>query len=155
MQHLLLVNDEVSILNAWQRVLRQHFGQLLTVTPCTSGAQALALAHRHDIVVSDLRMPGMDGVAFLRRFANVQPHSVRLMLTGSADFASGQRAVNETGIYRYLTKPWVQTDLLQHLQDALIQFSLAPLRAAGAPRTGRPPRPPTRSGFPPHRPWGC
>lgn len=121
MQRLLLLDDEASILSALQRTLRPHFGRLLKVDACGSAAEALALgaAHRYDLVISDLRMPVMDGLEFLTRFAVLQPESVRLMLTGSADFATAQRAVNEIGIYRYLTKPWTADEIVGHLHDAL------------------------------------
>ena len=57
--------------------------------------------------------------------ADIQPHCVRLMLTGTADFATAQRAVNEIGIFRYLTKPWLDGDLEDHLQAALDQAQWA------------------------------
>jgi two-component system, probable response regulator PhcQ len=121
MQHLLLVDDEAPILNALYRTLRPHLAKLLQIDLCTSAEEALQRGQRqrYDIVVADLRMPGMDGMTLLSRFAQLQPHSVRMMLTGSADFATAQRAVNEIGIYRYLTKPWQEMELLGHLRAAM------------------------------------
>jgi two-component system, probable response regulator PhcQ len=121
MQHLLLVDDEAHILNALYRTLRPRFGKVLKMDQCASADEALihGTERAYAVVVSDLRMPGMDGISFLARFAEIQPHSVRLLLTGSADFATAQRAVNEIGIYRYMTKPWGDQELLVQIQAAL------------------------------------
>jgi two-component system, probable response regulator PhcQ len=121
MQHLLLVDDEAPILNALYRTLRPHLASVLKIDLCTHGAEALQRGQRqrYDVVIADLRMPGMDGMTLLTRFAQLQPHSVRMMLTGSADFATAQRAVNEIGIFRYLTKPWLEAELLVHLRAAM------------------------------------
>ncbi|GAA0754470.1 response regulator [Ideonella azotifigens] len=121
MHNVLLVDDEPAILNALQRALRQQFGKQLRLDTGLGGAQALSmgLERRYDIVISDLRMPGMDGLDFLCRFAKLQPHSTRMMLTGSADFGTAQRAVNEIGVFRYLTKPWQEDDLGLHMRAAL------------------------------------
>lgn len=121
MPTLLLVDDEPSVLTALKRSLRQHFGTALAIEVCSDSVQALQRAHeRHfDIVVADLRMPGLDGLAFLAALAKVQPHAVTLMLTGSADFATAQRAVNDVGVFRYLCKPWQDDELASHMQAAL------------------------------------
>lgn len=121
MPTLLLVDDEVSVLTALKRSLRQRFGADISMELCSDPAAGLqrALERHFDIVVCDLRMPGIDGLGFLTRFKNIQPLCVMLMLTGSADFATAQRAVNEIGIFRYLTKPWQDTELATHMQAAI------------------------------------
>lgn len=121
MPTLLLVDDETSVLTALKRSLRQHFGSELAIEMCSDPRQALQRAHeRHfDIVVADLRMPVLDGLAFLSGLNAVQPHAVKLMLTGSADFDTAQRAVNEIGVFRYLCKPWHDDELAAHMQAAL------------------------------------
>lgn len=121
MPTLLLVDDEVSVLAALKRSLRQHFGTAISMELCSDPAAGLqrALERSFDIVVCDLRMPGIDGMGFLTRFSEIQPLCVKLMLTGSADFATAQRAVNEIGIFRYLTKPWQDAELAEHVQAAL------------------------------------
>lgn len=127
MPNLLIVDDEVLVLASLARSLRRHFGHRMRVELCSDPAAGLqrALERPFDVVLSDLRMPGMDGMSFLSRFADIQPHCVRLMLTGTADFATAQRAVNEIGIFRYLTKPWLDGDLEDHLQAALDQAQWA------------------------------
>jgi DNA-binding NtrC family response regulator len=121
MPTLLLVDDELSVLTALKRSLRRHFGSELAIELCSDASQALQRAHeRHfDVVVADLRMPVMDGLAFLSRLGQVQPHAVTLMLTGSADFDTAQRAVNDVGVFRYLCKPWHDEELAAHMRAAL------------------------------------
>lgn len=118
---ILIVDDEASVLTALQRALRQRYGRNLVVETQLDAATALERAREHDfdLVVSDLRMPGMDGVSFLRAVAGIRPQSVRMMLTGSADFETAQRAINDAGVFRYLCKPWQDQELAMHVDAAL------------------------------------
>lgn len=131
---LLLVDDEANIVHALQRLVRQHFGNRVLCRATISPQQALAWAktRRFDAVVSDLRMPAMDGLALLGQVAALQPHAALMMLTGSADFTSAQMAVNQVGAFRYLTKPWCDSELLQHLEAGLQHGAQARARAADA-----------------------
>ncbi len=131
MARILLVDDEPAVLAALQRVLRQRFAGALQVHAESDALAALARLKRDefDIVVSDLRMPEIDGVALLALAGALQPECVRLLLTGSADFGSAQRAIQDAGVFRYLTKPWDEAELCAHLQAALLQAaSNRPLR---------------------------
>lgn len=121
MIRLLIVDDEPSVLSALRRELRGHFANQLIIETCADPAQALQLARStpFDIVMSDLRMPEIDGLAFLSLVSAVAPASVRIVLTGSADFETAQRAINDAGVFRYLTKPWSQADLRSHLTAAI------------------------------------
>lgn len=118
---LLLVDDEPAVLRALQRSLRQSFGGALEVQAYSEPAQALAWlqVHRCDAVLSDLSMPGMDGMALLRACAERQPECVRMILTGVADFAVAQRAMNELGVVRYLSKPWEEEALAAGVLSAV------------------------------------
>lgn len=129
---LLIVDDEVSVLSALRRALRHRFGTTLVVETCDDALAALALARtqQYDIVLSDLRMPEIDGLAFLALVGAVSPHSVRMVLTGSADFHTAQRAINEAGVFRYLTKPWTESELHGHLAAAIAAVEA---RRAAAP----------------------
>lgn len=115
---LLLVDDEPNILNSLRRLLRTEG---FTVRTAEGGEQALALLAEEpaDVIVSDMRMPGMSGAEFLKQARERWPESVRILLTGFADMSSTVSAVNEGGIYAYLNKPWNDTQLLQTLQGAL------------------------------------
>ena len=115
---LLLVDDEPNILRALQRVLRREPYRLLTAA---NGEQALAIMHESavDLVVSDSRMPGMDGAELLSRIQQEWPDCRRLMLTGHADMTATIRAINEGQLYRYIAKPWSDDELRQILRQAL------------------------------------
>lgn len=121
MIQLLIVDDEPSVLSALRRALRRHFSEELNVETCSDPAVALTLARakRFDIVMSDLRMPEIDGLSFLHLVSAISPLSVRIVLTGTADFDTAQRAINEAGVFRYLTKPWLDADLHNHLAAAI------------------------------------
>lgn len=125
MIRLLIVDDESAVLSALRRALRQNFGAELEVATCSDPTLALSQLRdgRFDIVMSDLSMPGIDGLAFLNLASAIAPHAVRIVLTGSADFAAAQRAINEAGVFRFLTKPWSEVDLRSHLQAAIERVS--------------------------------
>lgn len=120
---LLLVDDEPSILSALRRLLRPTGHTVLTAT---SGAEGLALLATQEValVVSDMRMPGMDGAQFLEQVRAQQPDTVRLLLTGYADMASTVDAINRGEIYRYISKPWNDQELLMVIRQALEQRAL-------------------------------
>jgi response regulator RpfG family c-di-GMP phosphodiesterase len=120
---ILCADDEPNILDGLSRQLRHHF----SVTTAVGGAAGLQkLDHEGPFaaVVSDLRMPGMDGVAFLRSVREVAPETVRVLLTGQADLNAAIAAVNEGAIFRFLTKPCPLEILLPALQAASEQYRL-------------------------------
>ncbi|WP_168708494.1 response regulator [Hydrogenophaga sp. PAMC20947] len=116
-----MVDDEHSIVRALTRALKQAFTGTLQIESCTCGADALELllGRRFDVIVSDLRMPGMGGMELLERAAALQPDCVRMILTGTSDFGTAQQALNGFGVYRYLTKPWETDDLIAHVGAAV------------------------------------
>lgn len=127
MTRLLIVDDETSVLSALRRELRGLFAGRLEIQTCDDPARALALVREQafDIVMSDLRMPEIDGLAFLGLVSALAPASVRIVLTGTADFETAQRAINDAGVFRYLTKPWSAADLRCHVEAALAQCAAA------------------------------
>ena len=108
MTHLLIVDDEAHVLNALRRMLLNAAAPPvlhdLELTTFTSPMEALehAAHHRIDLVISDYRMPGMDGVSFLTRVAALQPDSARIILSAYADMEGIVRAINEAGIFRFV-----------------------------------------------------
>jgi len=108
---VLCVDDEPSILKSLQRLL---VAQGIQVLVATSGQQALQLLslHRVDVIISDMRMPEMNGAAFLKASTDVQPEAYRILLTGYADMESTVAAVNSGKIHRYIQKPWKNEELL-------------------------------------------
>lgn len=120
-QGLLIVDDEAAVLTALKRALRHRYGQALAVEAQVDATAALDVlrVRDFDLVISDLRMPAMDGLTFLGHAARLRPHMVRMVLTGTADFATAQQAINDTGAFRYLCKPWHDEDLAAHVDAAL------------------------------------
>lgn len=120
-RNILIVDDESSVLTALRRSIRQRLGSLVALDIETDANVALERVRAKDysVVVSDLRMPLMDGLTLLRQVAQWRPQCVRLILTGTADFETAQRAINDFGIFRYLCKPWNDDDLAGHLTAAI------------------------------------
>jgi response regulator RpfG family c-di-GMP phosphodiesterase len=120
---LLLVDDEPSILSALRRLFRPQGYRILAAE---SGAAALDLVADDavDLVISDMRMPGMDGAQFLERIRHLQPHAVRILLTGYADISSTIAAINGGEIHRYIAKPWDDNDILLVVREALARRDL-------------------------------
>ncbi len=120
---VLLVDDEENVLQAYSRVLRGRFA----VDTALGGEAALeCMADRgpYAVVVSDMRMPGMDGVTFLAWSMAQHPDTVRIMLTGNADQGTAMEAVNRGSIFRFLTKPCDSELLSQTLDSAVRQHQL-------------------------------
>lgn len=115
---LLLVDDEPSILASLRRLLRSEGYVLHTAD---SGAAALEVLQREpvDVVLSDMRMPGMSGAQLLEQVRQRWPTTMRLLLTGYADINATVEAINRGEIYRYLNKPWDDQELKVVLRDAL------------------------------------
>jgi EAL domain-containing protein (putative c-di-GMP-specific phosphodiesterase class I)/CheY-like chemotaxis protein len=121
---LLLVDDEEGILSALKRLFRRDGYRILTAS---SGADALELLATEpvDVILSDQRMPGMTGVDFLRRTKALHPHTIRMTLSGFTDLQSIIDAVNEGAVYKFLTKPWDDARLREHVALAFAQKEMA------------------------------
>jgi len=120
---LLLVDDEVNVLKSLMRLLHAHNYRLLMAP---SGTEALALMAREpvDLVISDMRMPHMDGAELLAKIRQQWPDTMRLLLTGHADMTQTVAAINQGEIYRYIAKPWHDDELLLIVAQALEQQKL-------------------------------
>jgi DNA-binding NtrC family response regulator len=101
---ILFVDDEENVLRAFERNLRPHF-EIATAVGPAAGLSAIAGHGPYAVVISDLRMPGMDGIQFLTAVGKESPDSVRLIISGNADLQAAIAAMNEGGIFRFLTKP--------------------------------------------------
>jgi response regulator RpfG family c-di-GMP phosphodiesterase len=119
---ILFVDDDIRVVSALQRSLYKSY----RVEIAGSAADALdAISEStYAVVVSDLRMPGMNGIDFLTKVKEVSPDTVRILLTGQAELEIAIAAVNEGAIFRFLTKPCPQELLTRTLDAALEQFRL-------------------------------
>lgn len=122
-QKILCVDDDPNILQGYKRALRKEF-DITTAEGGELGLMAIKNEGPFAIVVSDMRMPGMDGVQFLSKVKDLTPHTVRIMLTGNSDQQTAMDAVNEGNIYRFLTKPCPPEMLSKTLNSALEQYRL-------------------------------
>lgn len=120
---LLCVDDEPNILSALRRLFRQHGYQISVANSGAEGLQVLA-AQPFDLVISDMRMPEMDGAQFLAQVRDRWPETVRILLTGYADITSTIDAINKGQIYRYVSKPWDDNDILLTVRQALERKAL-------------------------------
>lgn len=121
--NILIVDDEPHVISALIRGLDEEpFG----IRGAAGAEEALRLmaGHRFKVVISDERMPGMDGAEFLGRVKSLYPETVRIMLTGHASIESAMRAVNSGEIYRFFTKPWNDTELKLAILSALEKYDL-------------------------------
>lgn len=120
---VMCVDDEPNIVAALRRLFR---GTGYSVVTATSGAEALELMAQMpvDLLISDMRMPGMDGAQLLAQVRTHWPDTVRVLLTGYADIKSTIAAINSTEVYRYITKPWDDAEMLGTVRQVFERQSL-------------------------------
>jgi CheY-like chemotaxis protein len=133
-EKILFVDDEPAILSTFTRLLRHDALKVeyptlpeFVVETAPGGQSALAAIRERGpfaVVVSDLRMPGMDGVRFLEEARTAAPATARIMLTGQADIATAIDAVNRGALFRFLTKPCAPDTLIAALDAGLKQYLL-------------------------------
>ena len=119
---LLLLDDEKDILSSLTRLLRKEYD----IVTFTNGNEALEYLADNpiDIIMSDMRMPEMDGAEFLTKSRDVHPNAIRLLLTGYSDMESTISAINEGGVYTYIGKPWGNEELKLTLAKASDHYLL-------------------------------
>lgn len=120
---VLFVDDDPNILSAYTRNLRKRYA-MSTAGSGEDGLQLIQAEGPYAVVVSDMRMPGMDGIVFLSHVRNFHPDTVRIMLTGNADMGTAIEAVNQGNIFRFLTKPCEVEDLALALDGGIKQYQL-------------------------------
>jgi response regulator RpfG family c-di-GMP phosphodiesterase len=116
--NILLVDDEEGILKALARLLRSLGTGILTAN---SGKEGLEILRKEQvsIIISDQRMPGMEGVDFLSKAMQLSPQSIRVLLTGYADIEATVAAINRGAIKYYFNKPWDDETLLSRVKESL------------------------------------
>jgi two-component system NtrC family sensor kinase len=121
---ILCVDDEQNVLRALQRVFMDDEYEVFIAA---SGKEGLGILEREpdfQVIVSDYRMPGMDGVEFLKHAHERWPETIRIVLSGYADTASIVAAINEGQIYKFIPKPWDDDALRMTINEANEVFSL-------------------------------
>jgi ActR/RegA family two-component response regulator len=119
---VLFVDDEPAFLTEYKLMLPDF-----EADTAVGGEQGLAAIHAHGpyaVVVSDMRMPGMNGVQFLAQVREAAPDTVTMMLTGYSDISAAMDAVNEGNIFRFLAKPCEQQILTKAITSGLVQYRL-------------------------------
>lgn len=114
---LLILDDEKEVLNALNRVLRRHF-QLYLFSDANEAVGFYQDNPNIPLVLTDMRMPVMDGATFLGKIIDISPHCKRFLLTGHADINLTVTAVNEGKISHYFSKPWDNEELIAELKSA-------------------------------------
>jgi DNA-binding NtrC family response regulator len=117
---ILFVDDEPLVLEGLRRSVYKEFVADLAVGP-EEGLAKLRSSGPYAVVVSDMRMPAMDGAEFLATVHAISPDSIRVMLTGCGDLESAKRAVNEGRVFQFLTKPVTSAQILAALRASVAQ----------------------------------
>lgn len=123
MEKILLVDDEQSVLDGFQRQLRRKYS-VETAISGEAGLKKISEGGPFAVIISDMRMPVMDGIAFLMEAHKKAPESVRLMLTGNADQQTAIAAINRGAIFRFLTKPCSPENLTEAIDAGIRQYKL-------------------------------
>jgi DNA-binding NarL/FixJ family response regulator len=120
---VLFVDDEPNVLDGIRRQLRNRL-DLETATGAAAGLALIESKGPFAVVVSDMRMPEMNGARFLARVNEIAPDTVRMVLSGQADLDSTVAAVNEGHIFRFLMKPCDTEKLIQSINCGIDQYNL-------------------------------
>ncbi|MBI4984506.1 MAG: EAL domain-containing protein [Rhodocyclales bacterium] len=121
---LLVVDDEENVLHSIRRLLRSEGYRVIIAH---SGAEALDLMGKHDVgvILSDQRMPGMTGTELLQKVRKMYPATVRIILSGYSEASTITEAINKGEIYKYVTKPWENEELIALLRKAFVRYEEA------------------------------
>lgn len=123
MQKVLIVDDEKNILDAYRRNLQENF-DLSTAVSGMEAIEILKTGKLFTVIVSDYKMPVMNGVELLDQVRILSPETVQIMLTGQADMNAVIDLLNKGSIFRFLTKPCTSEDLVKNINDGIRQYEL-------------------------------
>ncbi len=122
-EEILFVDDEEYILDIAQQIFAERN---ITILTAASGDEALDIIRKHEIavLVSDNHMPGMKGIDLLSRIKALSPDTVKILMTGFADLETALDAINRVEVFRFIVKPWENTQLVALVEDALERYRL-------------------------------
>ena len=121
MRRILILDDEQAVLNALRRTLRAAFAQEDVVIEVFDEPEAAVLRageQDFDVVISDYRMPGLNGADVLQLVKGLQPDAIRVVVSATTEILDIADAVNRAEVFRYLAKPWQQDELVATVRDA-------------------------------------
>ncbi len=121
---ILCVDDEKNVLRSLQRLFMDEDYQIFTANTGEDGLTILEKEMDIQLILSDYRMPGMDGIEFLKLANEYRPATIRMVLSGYADTASVVAAINDGQIYKFIPKPWNDEELLLTIKKALEVYFL-------------------------------
>lgn len=122
-RRVLFVDDEQAVLQGIRRNLHKDF-HIESATDPRSALEMIDTQEPFAVIVSDMRMPGMDGIEFLYQARKLSPYSVRLMLTGNDEQSTAIRAVNRGDVFKFLTKPCDAAVLRKVVELSVRQYEL-------------------------------
>lgn len=123
MTRIQLVDDEQNILNALKRLLRPHGWEIHAYDNVEDALGGL-LTHDYAVIISDYQMPTTDGVTYLQFAKQRQPDAMRLVLSAYGDRKSMIKAINQAEVYRYLSKPWDDYEVVAAIKAAIDVYEL-------------------------------
>jgi len=121
---ILVVDDEMQVLDSIQRILDSEVYEVVTATSAAEACILLDCAPAA-VIVADYRLPGMNGVQFLKEVLKKWPDTVRIILSGYADIQSVIDAINEGQIYKFITKPWDNLELQITIANAVERYDMS------------------------------
>ena len=121
---ILFVDDEHNVLRSLERLIMEEEYEVFTATSGQEGLKILEQSGPFQLIVSDYRMPSMNGVDFLSEVFRRWPETERIILSGYADTAAIVAAINEGRIYKFIAKPWNDDELLRTIREVLDRYEL-------------------------------
>lgn len=121
---ILCVDDEKGVLSSFKRFFGDDNYEIFTAESGQDGLEILEKQDSIQLVISDYRMPGMDGIEFLQRVWARWPKTVRILISGDADAEQALSAINEGQIYKFFAKPWNDDEFRETVANALNAFHL-------------------------------
>jgi DNA-binding NtrC family response regulator len=121
--HILLVDDEQDVLTVLEDLFTSRGYRVTTASDGTEALEILG-TDRPDLILSDFRMNQMDGLTLFKHTIGICPDAIRILLTAHGDMKLAMDAINEASVYKFITKPWNNSDLLLNVQRALEHYDL-------------------------------
>ncbi len=121
--HLLIVDDEADVLMVLQELFSSRGYE---ISRAADGKEALDLLQdlKPDLILADYQMPGLNGIELFKAVQTICPEAIRILLTAHGDLSVAIAAINEADVYKFITKPWNNNDLIMTVRRALEHYDL-------------------------------